>query len=296
MKKVSVIIVTYNSEKHIYDCLASIFKYNDIGHDLEVIVVDNCSLDFIGMKSQIEQLYGEKVRIIANDRNGGYGQGNNVGCRASSAPIIMIINPDVRLCEPVIGTVYSAFEENPKISQYGFTQRNGNGQLGRSVSWTARIHPYIAEPLRYVCGKLNIFIQRYMYVSGACFFLRKSAFEEAGLFDENIFLYNEEDDIHGRLLKNKSTKIVYNRQISYMHLHPSVKDYSSESYNWLKSSIKSLIYFNERDGISRNQTIDWAIKRTNISILGAKIMILYGKEDASKLRYFKEWKDYLKSI
>ena len=40
-KRVSVIIVTYNSEKHIYDCLSSIYRYNDIGDLLEVIIVDN---------------------------------------------------------------------------------------------------------------------------------------------------------------------------------------------------------------------------------------------------------------
>lgn len=37
-KRVSVIIVTYNSEKHIYDCLSSIYRYNDIGDLLEVII------------------------------------------------------------------------------------------------------------------------------------------------------------------------------------------------------------------------------------------------------------------
>ena len=42
-KRVSVIIVTYNSEKHIYDCLSSIYRYNDIGDLLEVIIVDNNS-------------------------------------------------------------------------------------------------------------------------------------------------------------------------------------------------------------------------------------------------------------
>jgi GT2 family glycosyltransferase len=44
-KLISIIIVTYNSEEHIYNCLKSIFKYNDIKDALEVIVVDNCSLN-----------------------------------------------------------------------------------------------------------------------------------------------------------------------------------------------------------------------------------------------------------
>ena len=44
-KQLSIIIVTYNSEKLIFECLDSIYKYNDIGDSLEVIIVDNCSND-----------------------------------------------------------------------------------------------------------------------------------------------------------------------------------------------------------------------------------------------------------
>ena len=52
-KRVSVIIVTYNSEKHIYDCLSSIYRYNDIGDLLEVIIVDNnsCKNEYEGSTS-----------------------------------------------------------------------------------------------------------------------------------------------------------------------------------------------------------------------------------------------------
>ena len=42
-KKISIVIVTYNSDNHISDCLESIFKYNDIGDALEIIIVDNMS-------------------------------------------------------------------------------------------------------------------------------------------------------------------------------------------------------------------------------------------------------------
>jgi len=40
-KKLSIVIVTYNSNKVIKECLESIEKHNDIGKSLEVIIVDN---------------------------------------------------------------------------------------------------------------------------------------------------------------------------------------------------------------------------------------------------------------
>lgn len=290
MKKVSVVIVTYNSERHIYDCLESLFKYNDIGDALEVIMVDNCSKDYEGMAKQITSRYGDGVKLIQNTNNGGYGQGNNVGIMNAAAPIIMIMNPDVRLCEPVFAKVFSKFEQKKNLAMYGFTQRHEDGSLGRSTAWTSRLYPYIAEPLRYVFGALNIYWQRYMYVSGACFFIRKSAFEEIGLFDENIFMYNEEDDIHSRLVAQKKWKIKYDRQLSYLHLHPIVTNYSEEGYGWLEKNLQSLIYMNERDGISRKKTINWSIKRTNISIWSEIIRRCVGNGDEKRINYYKGWK------
>ena len=99
MKKLSLIILTYNSEKDIYDCLYSVYKYNDIGDYLEIIVVDNNSDNYIQMQKNIMTQYPD-VQIIANHKNGGYGQGNNLGIRAASAPIVSIMNPDVRLIMP----------------------------------------------------------------------------------------------------------------------------------------------------------------------------------------------------
>lgn len=294
MKKISVVIVTYNSEIHIYDCLDSLFKYNDIGEALEVIVVDNCSKGYEDMAEVIKTRYSQHVQLIQNSKNGGYGQGNNVGIKRAGSPIVMVMNPDVRLCEPVFGKVYNAFINNPSIVMYGFTQRNEKGDIGRSVSWTSRVHPYLAEPLRYLLGKMNVYWQKYMFICGACFFVRKSSFEEAGYYDENIFMYNEEDDIHGRLMKIKGAKIVYDKNCSYLHLHPAVTDYKNENHNWLKRSLSSLIYMNNRDGISREKTIDWSIKRTNISIWSERFKCMIGKGDKDRLSYFVVWRAYLK--
>ena len=296
MKKIAVIIVTYNSERHIYDCLEALFKHNDIGDTLEVIVVDNCSKDYEAMRTRIGELYGDIVKVVSNTKNGGYGQGNNVGIREADSPIIMIMNPDVRLCEPVFSMVWNEFEKDDNLVMYGLTQKHEDGTLGRSTAWTSRLYPYIAEPMRYLCGMLNLYWQKFMYVSGACFFVRKRAFEEAGLFDEKIFMYNEEDDLHGRLLKQKGAKIIYDRNHSYLHLHPQVTDYTKESFDWLKRNLDSLIYMNERDGISREKTIDWSIKRVNISVWSEKLKTLLGRGDKNRLNYYSAWRDYLRKL
>ena len=101
MKKVSIIIVTYNSEKDIYDCVDSIQSHTDIPKkEIELIIVDNCSREPEPMFVRLKQQWGEDIILIENTQNGGYGQGNNVGIRRATAPVILIMNPDVRLLEP----------------------------------------------------------------------------------------------------------------------------------------------------------------------------------------------------
>ena len=71
--KLSIIIVTYNSEKDIYDCLQSLYRYNDLPQDeLEVIVVDNQSRDYEAMRACLGKDY-PAVRVVQNTHNGGYG-------------------------------------------------------------------------------------------------------------------------------------------------------------------------------------------------------------------------------
>lgn len=288
MKKLSVIIVTYNSEKHIYDCLESLFKYNDIGEALEVIVVDNCSKKYEEMAEEIAARYSQSVQVIQNTKNGGYGQGNNVGIRASKAPYIMIMNPDVRMCEPIFQKVLEKFDGDDSILLYGIKQYHQDGRPGKSLGWTTRCNPYIYEPLRYIFCKMDIYWQRYMFFNGSCFFVRKSSFEHVGLFDEKIFMYCEEDDIHGRLSKIEKAHFVYDSSLSCLHLHETVEDYEKEGYGWMQKNLESQLYLDRRDGISPIITLKRAIGRTNMSIVFTK--------NKAKKDYFKKWKETLVSM
>ena len=132
MKRVSIIIVTYNSEKEIYDCVRSIQQYADIpSEEIELIIVDNNSQHTDLMFEKLNEVWGEDIVLIKNTHNGGYGQGNNVGIRHSHAPIIMIMNPDVRLHKRIFRNALSFFNSNQNTVMLGMTQLNENGSIGR---------------------------------------------------------------------------------------------------------------------------------------------------------------------
>lgn len=295
MKRLSVIIVTYHSEKDVYDCLASVWEYCDIERDeLEVVVVDN-SPESEPMFTKLRQLYGQDIVLIHNTHNGGYGQGNNVGIRVAAAPVVMIMNPDVRLCEPVFRECLSAFEHDGNLVLYGFTQRRGDGKLGRSTSWVSNVNPYIAEPLRYLTGRLNLFFPKYMFVTGACFLLRKESFVRAGMFDESIFMYGEEEDIHNRLLAVPAARMGYSGKLSYIHLHKEEEAYGDNAHKWMEQHLSTLLKINRRDGIPREKTIAWAIRRNNFSIWKEYLKFLLSRgSNRPRLDFYLSWKRTLK--
>lgn len=290
MSKICVVIVTYNSESHIYDCLSSVFKHNDIGDDLEVIVVDNCSRDFKSMEDRIHELYANRVLVISNTTNGGYGQGNNIGIQNSHAPIIMIMNPDVRLIMPVFKNVESLFGSFKQCAVIGMKQIIP-GEKGRSFGWSYRSPFWLGVFLYPVCRLLDVYISRYMYFQGSCFFLKKTFFSEVGLFDENVFMYGEEDDIHWRLKRN-GYSFYYQKCLCYKHLH---EENSGRNYDvsWKIQDFNSKKYLDIRDGFGNEYTKSRLMKQLKSQLFIQRIKSFFGHPNLEYVRFLKEWKLYL---
>src|SRR5699024_9212479 len=111
----SIVIVTYKKLDIVINCLDSIEKYNDIGKQLEVIVVDN-SPDNTIVKF-INNEYPD-VKTIKSANNG-FGAGNNTGFKASSGKYTLFLNPDTILIESIFEFAIRKFEENPKLGIFG---------------------------------------------------------------------------------------------------------------------------------------------------------------------------------
>lgn len=92
MPKFSIIIVTYNSGKHIEQCLDSVCN-QDLA-DYEIILIDNSSSD---KTLNIISSFSRKIRLELNDKNEGFSGALNKGIRLSRGEYILTLNPDVIL-------------------------------------------------------------------------------------------------------------------------------------------------------------------------------------------------------
>lgn len=267
MKKIlSIIIVTHNSEADIYGCIDSIFQYNDIGEKLEIIVVDNNSTNFIEMEHNIS-LLNKDIKVISNKTNGGYGQGNNLGIEQSVAPYFMIMNPDVRLIMPVFSKALLYLEQK-NIAMVGMTQMSSIHQKGISYSVKTSSSGFSKFVITTISNKLGYYNYKTMYLSGACFFMKKVVFDQIGKFDEHIFLYGEENDLFLRLRKlTKNLKIKYIRGLKY--LHPT--EYRKFSEQQLYLMCKSNMYVFEKNNLSPLAYINTEIRKSELIYCVSKL-------------------------
>ena len=139
------------------------------------------------------------------------------------------MNPDVRLTKPVFKKMLKSFE-NEDVVMCGGKQLTAVGKENWSFAFDYNVWGPLRIALRNIYKRIDKYDYRYMHLSGAFFMVRKKEFENIGLFDESIFMYGEECDIHLRFRKMyPSKKMLFMPQISYLHLSRE-REFSTKRY------------------------------------------------------------------
>lgn len=275
MKKLSVIIVSYNNVRLLRNCLDSVFKFNDIGDGLEVIVSDNSPDD--ALYNEIKNDYAQ-VRIIKNE-NKGFGYGNNRGYELSEGEYLLFLNPDTVLIEPVFGFAAERFDQDKELALFGVSLVSS--ELKRNDSFFLMDRYGIAAFISYKFHKFfNLFCDNKMFITGADLFVRRQSFEEAGKFDENIFMYKEESDLIKRIkLRATAKKTAYFKQKRIIHLEGGTEKLGKDkAIVMAKRLMDTDIYYCKKWNYDLNKLL-----KARIRLAGMKKLIytlLFKKEKA----------------
>ena len=152
-----------------------------------------------------------------------------------------------------------------------------SGNEGPSFFWTLLDNSVLGTFLSLkIFRPKDWYLQNKMYISGACFFVRKSDFENVGLFDENLFLYAEEDDIRIRLLSLGNRKIIYDKNKKYLHFFEE----REVTLKKLHRLFVSKCYLCSKNGVNLKYPLKWekqyyrfALKRAKKKLNEAKILV-----------------------
>ncbi|MBI2252236.1 MAG: glycosyltransferase [Armatimonadetes bacterium] len=242
--KLSIIIVNYNTQNELKNCLKSIYQ-SKLNISFEIIVVDNNSKD---KSVEIVKNNFPKVKLIENDRNVGFAKANNKAIKISDSSYILLLNPDILVKSQTLSKMLEFMEENSKVGILGCRLVNHKNELLPSCENFPDIlsefiqNIYLDKIIRNHFLLKNITLSKWRHnegrsvdwITGACFMLRKSMLDEIGLLDENYFLYYEVEAIH---YQGRSTKANLDKTISISYWSKFFfykKYYPFKTYKFLK--------------------------------------------------------------
>lgn len=225
--KTAIIVLNYNDYNNTSKFVNLVKDYDIL---LKIIVVDNLSTD--NNYDKLKDLENEKVSVFQNDKNSGYASGNNFGLEKldNSYDYCIISNSDVFVDEDTIKQCIDHLEENKDVAIVAPRMCFENGQARRS-SWRKRNYiTDIANSTRITEVLLYYFFKKGEYtkkdfeneilqvdnIAGSFFIARKDIFNKVNYFDENTFLFYEED-ILGYKIKEKGYKIVSLNGLKFIH-------------------------------------------------------------------------------
>ena len=230
-QNLTVVIVSFMSENVIHDCIQS------IPDDIKIIVVDNSNN--YQFKETIEKKYSNTTCILSE--NIGMGSGNNLGLREVLTDFAFILNPDVTLEEKTIDEIVNASGIltsfsiiAPILDEENFPNFKPFNQNNLS---DINSEPFKVKSVDGFAMILNL--KRINNLSN---------FEKFKYFDENIFLYLENDDLCKRITdNNENIYIVPKSKIKHLGASAVDKKYAHQielSRNW--HWVWSKFYYNKK--------------------------------------------------
>jgi len=230
---VSVIVLNYNAGKLLLNCIESVKK--STYKNLEIIVVDNISTD----KSQetCKEKYSD-IKLIQNNENFGYCEGNNIGIREAKGDYIIILNPDTIVksnwIEELI-SAYNVFGEGlyqPKILSLDKTE------ILQSTGNMLHIFGFgFAKDKGKNDNLVETDIEKIGYASGTCLFTSKKVLDKIGLLDSFLFLYHDDLDLGWRAAQLGIDSFYVPNSIIY-HAESYALKWSAKKFYWLERNRK----------------------------------------------------------
>jgi len=225
----SVIVISYNTKKLLASCLSSLRK--NLPQGAEIIVVDNASKD--GSAAMVQQDF-PSVRVLMLDQNRGFGAANNLGMSEAHGDIFWLLNSDTQVGnspEDVLD-----FMRKPQVGIVGNRLILPDGSLQKYVC--GKFYNIFTPILKLLPGRSLPWESREIsavdWVTGASLFLKRKVFEALHGFDEDFFMYFEDQDLCLRAKKQGFGVFFYP--------HYAVKHYSGASFAGSKRASKVAYY------------------------------------------------------
>ena len=186
----TIIIVTYRSEKLIIQNLDILKKFN-------VVIIENSD------SKKLELLLKDynNINLILSAKNLGYGKAINLGMSQVKTSFVLIVSPDILLVEESIKILFSSFlsdANNIGVLGPSLYDANNNRRTNGTISYIKKIQGQKVFNTTNNMPNGNICCD---YLVGCCYLMQTKFFETLGGFDENFFMYFEDNDLCDKTIR-----------------------------------------------------------------------------------------------
>lgn len=205
---ISIIIVNFNSDQLLQECIASIKKHI-VSVEFEIVVVDNAStdgsVDFL-INNVVETA---NVHLILNHDNVGFAVANNMAAKVAKGKYLHFLNPDT-LATPSLDAGYvTLMNQRDERRVYTTLIQERTGGLAK----TRYLLPIISN---YLVAVMKPAQAKYWYI-GASVVMTQTMFLEIGGWPEDYFMYAEDLDLFYQLAQRN----IYVEQLNAIVIHTS---------------------------------------------------------------------------
>ena len=247
--RVGMVIVNYNDYKTTLKLIKNVIDYKLL---VEVVVVDNASTD--NSVKELKKVKNDKLTILEAQENKGYSAGLNIGAKYLIEKYkhmnIIFSNPDIVVpSEAVIKDLNTVVSNQnvvvaPVIKEIDKVNRGwiNPSPLREVLLNIPFFHKYFHKKIEYGDEHYKKPFSKVDVVSGCFFMVSSSHLEKINYFDENVFLYYEEN-ILGIKTKRENKNIMIDNNVSVIHNHSVTIDKSVNKLKKYKLQKQSQYYF-----------------------------------------------------
>ncbi|WP_440708518.1 glycosyltransferase [Herbiconiux sp. YIM B11900] len=197
---VSVVVVNYRGADDTIECVSQLAAVDWPADKLDVVVVENGSGDDSLARLSAAFAGDTRVRVIESAENLGFAGGSNLGAQAARGEFVAFLNSDAKPHPQWIRGAIEQFDISPSVAAVGSKVLDWEGKVvdfvGGSLTWFGmgyKDHENQPDDERFQAPR------DILYGTGSALFVRASAFEAAGGFDERFFMFYEDVDLGWRL-------------------------------------------------------------------------------------------------
>lgn len=262
--KTGIVILNYNDYETTLKCLQPIFEYKNIDY---IIVVDNCSTN--DSYDQLAKQLNDRWVLLRAPSNGGYAKGNNIGIdyllKNYDVDIIGVVNPDIFFSDEFAAGIKKLFIEFPDYGIITGIQHDIHGNISKRAFWRELDFRQAVISMFYSFSKIQEILRGNFVaktlkdrkkiievptVEGCLFFSDVSSWRKIHGFDENTFLFMEED-ILTKKVHEIHKKIGVCPSLAFTHAHSTSINKAVSYFKKMEIMYDSRRYF-LKEYISKN--------------------------------------------